>query len=501
MSLDLPPIDPVMLVVILLLFAVLVLQIWVLSRGTARPDVATLRDELRDMKGELWQSTAEQVSDLRETLQRENREQRQELTSGLAGFRDRMDSVSATQRQDLARQLAESRDHTETRLKAIEDASLQQRRDLTTQLTTSREQAETLSERLTTQLDKRLKGVEEGVASQTEQHMQRFAEMRQTLDKQLERIRTDNAEKLETMRKTVDDKLTETLDKRLTQSFRQVSERLEKVHQGLGEMQTLASGVGDLKRVLSNVKLRGSLAETQLKLLLDQMLTPEQYYENVETKPGSRARVEFAIRLPGKDSSGEVLLPIDAKFPAEDMERLQAAHDAADAAGMEEASKQLERVILGEAKKIAEKYIHPPETTDFAILYLPTEALFAELLRRPGLMQRLQTDHRVLMTGPTTLGALLSSLQMGFRTLALEKRSGEIWKLLAEAQREFGKYAEVLSKVRRQVNTVSNSLDEIDRRHRVLDKTFEKVEANAPDGSDKTEPAALLKLVDGKSET
>ncbi len=305
----------------------------------------------------------------------------------------------------------------------------------------------------------------------------RFDALRLTVEQQLEKLRLDNASKLELIRATVDEKLHATLEQRLSASFKQVSERLEQVHKGLGEMQTLAAGVGDLKRVLTNVKTRGTWGEVQLGALLEQMMTPAQYEKNVATRPGSNDRVEFALRLPGPESGGPVWLPIDAKFPLEDFQRLQEAQDAADPLAVEAASKALEMRIRLEAKTIREKYIEPPATTDFALLYLPVESLYAEALRRPGLFDLLQRDFRVTLAGPTTLTAILNSLQMGFRTLAIEKRSSEVWALLGAVKNEFGRFGEVLANTKRQLQTVANSIDAAETRTRQIEKKLKNVEA------------------------
>jgi DNA recombination protein RmuC len=304
-----------------------------------------------------------------------------------------------------------------------------------------------------------------------------LAEVRATLEARLKDIETQNATKLEEMRKTVDEKLHATLEHRLGESFKLVSDRLEAVHKGLGEMQTLAMGVGDLKRVLTNVKTRGTWGEVQLGALLEQVLTPDQYAVNVATRPGSKDVVEFAIRLPGRQGDEQVWLPIDSKFPIEDYERIVAAQDLADAAGMEEAAKALEARIKLEAKTIRDKYIEPPHTTDFGILFLPTEGLYAEVLRRPGLSDWLQRECRVTIAGPTTLTALLNSLQMGFRTLAIEKRSSEVWLVLGAVKTEFGKFGEVLANAKKQLQTVANSIDSAETRTRQMERKLKGVEA------------------------
>jgi DNA recombination protein RmuC len=290
-------------------------------------------------------------------------------------------------------------------------------------------------------------------------------------------LQQDNAAKLDQMRQTVDEKLQSTLEKRLSESFKQVSERLELVHKGLGEMQTLAAGVGDLKKVLSNVKTRGVLGETQLAALLEQVMAPEQYEKNVITRPGARERVEFAIKMPGHERGGFVLLPIDAKFPTEDYQRLQAAQEAGDRAALEMAEKALEARVKQEAKNIAEKYVEPPYTTEFALLYVPFEGLFAEILRRPGLFEAVQRQWRVTICGPTNLLAYLNSLQMGFRTLAIQQRSSEVWNLLGTVKSEFGRFAEVLANTKRQLQTVANTIDQAEVRTRQIERKLKDVEA------------------------
>jgi DNA recombination protein RmuC len=307
-------------------------------------------------------------------------------------------------------------------------------------------------------------------------HLQ-LGEVRHTLEARLQHLQQGNETRLEQMRATVEDKLQSTLEARLGESFRLVSERLEQVHRGLGEMQGLAQGVGDLKRVLSNVKTRGTFGEAQLAALLEQVLTVDQYARNVATRPMSDERVEFAVRMPGRGDDVPVWLPIDAKFPSEDYERLLAAHDAADAAGVETAARALESRVRLEARKIRDKYVEPPHTTDFAILYLPTEGLFAEVLRRPGLTDALNRDLRVVIAGPTTLFAMLNALQMGFRTLALEKRSAEVWQVLGAVKTEFGKFGEVLSRLKAQLQTASNTIESAETRTRQMERRLKDVEA------------------------
>ena len=311
-----------------------------------------------------------------------------------------------------------------------------------------------------------------------ESNASRLLEVRATLEVQLTQLQASNAARLEEMRATVDEKLQATLQARLGESFRQVAERLEQVHKGLGEMQTLAQGVGDLKHLLTNVKTRGIFGEAQLEALLEQVFVADPYAAQVATRPGSKSVVDFAIRLPGRNEDGQPLwLPIDAKFPNEDYERLLDAQGRADAAGAEQAGRALEARVRLEARSIADKYIEPPYTTDFAILFLPTEGLYAEVLRRPGLMEALQREHRITLAGPTTLLAMLGSLQMGFRTLALEKRASEVWQVLGAVKTEFSKFGDVLARVKSQTETVLKTIDSAQTRSRAMDRALRKVEA------------------------
>ncbi len=325
---------------------------------------------------------------------------------------------------------------------------------------------------------------------------QRFMSVRRELNDNATQTRTDlrqaltdfqkqNETKLEEIRRTVDEKLQSTLEKRLGESFKLVSERLEAVHQRLGEVQSIASSVGDLQRVLTNVKTRGTWGEIQLGALLEQVLTAEQYSANVAVRPDSGERVDFAIRLPGRDDHGTpVWLPVDSKFPQEDYLRLLDAVDRADAVAAAEAGQALENRIRSQAREIQQKYVAPPHTTDFAILFLPSEGLYAEALRRPGLADVLQRENRIVLSGPTTLAALLNSLQMGFRTLAIQQRSGEVWTLLGAVKTEFGRFGDVIAKVKRKLDEASNQIDETARRSRVIDRKLRAVEAlPAPDAA------------------
>ncbi|MBX6353437.1 MAG: DNA recombination protein RmuC [Thermoflavifilum sp.] len=315
------------------------------------------------------------------------------------------------------------------------------------------------------------------MAALTEATERRLEQLRSVVEQRLHLLQEDNNRKLEQMRQTVDEKLHATLEQRLAASFRQVSERLEAVHQGLGEMQALASSVGDLRRVLTNVKTRGTFGEVQLELLLEQLLTPDQYEKNVAVRPGSSERVEFAVKLPGREEGSEaVYLPIDCKFPLEDYQRMLDAQDVADPAAFQEASRALQMRIRSEARSIRDKYIAPPHTTDFAILYLPIEGLFAEVLRVPGLTETLQQEYRVVVAGPTTLTALLNSLQMGFRTLAIQRRSSEVWQLLGAIKTQFGAFGELLQRTQKKLQEASQSIENATKKSRTIERRLRKVE-------------------------
>ena len=335
------------------------------------------------------------------------------------------------------------------------DVSLEKsEKTINDQLQRNREEANKVSKENREELSKTLEKFEE-------RFTKNIKDVREAIDTQLKDIREDNTKQLDKMRETVDEKLQKTLEKRLGESFKQVSERLEMVHKGLGEMQTIASGVGDLKKVLSNVKTRGVLGEYQLENILEQILTPEQYAKNVATKEGSQGNVEFAVKLPGKDSEQEVWLPIDSKFPIEPYNALNNEYELGDKDSIEKARKALVKAIESFAKDISEKYIDPPNTTDFAIMFLPVEGLYAEVLRDPGLFNTLRSKYKITITGPTTLSALLNSLQMGFRTLAVQERSSEVWKILEAVKTEFEKFGVQLEKVDKQLHTASKSLNDL----------------------------------------
>jgi DNA recombination protein RmuC len=368
----------------------------------------------------------------------------------------------------------------EPRLDAVDRAQERTERAVRDEVARARVEAAEAASRLRAELGTTLLGINDTlVRTLGELSAAQGAEaekLRVSVESRLDHIRADSAEKLEAVRRTVDEKLQGVLEQRLGESFRLVSERLEQVHRGLGEMQTLASGVGDLKKVLSNVKVRGNWGEVQLGRLLEQVLSPEQYAANVTTNEYSGHRVEFAIRLPGGDL-GEVLLPLDAKFPQEDYHRLVEAQEAGDAAAVEAASRALEARLRASARDVCTKYLNPPRTTDFAILFLPTEGLYAEVVRRPGLADALQRECRVLVAGPTTLWAVLNSLQMGFRTLAIQKRSSEVWTVLGAVKTEFGKFGAVLEKVQRKLREASSQMDQTAVRTRAIERKLRGVEA------------------------
>jgi DNA recombination protein RmuC len=455
-------------------------QLWSGSQAAALEDaVADVVETTVREAGEGWRragaADAERLErGVRDEVQGSARGTRQELGATLAEFQ----RMLLAQSGDVARTQNEQIDSFRIQL-----ASLQQALTDTLQAL-GRQQHEQLHQ-LTEAQDRRLSTLQQGIE-------QRLVTLQAGVDQRLGAMQADNERKLEQMRATVDEKLHATLEQRLGESFKQVADRLEQVHRGLGEMQTLAQGVGDLKRVLTNVKSRGVFGEVQLAALLEQVFTVEQYAVNVATVPGSNERVEFAIRLPGRSGAGAVndapvWLPIDAKFPREDYERLLDAQDRADREAAELSARALEQRIRDEARTIAAKYLSPPHTTDFAILFLPTEGLYAELLRRPGLSEALQREHRVTLAGPTTLLAMLNSLQMGFRTLALEKRSSEVWKVLGAVKTEFSKFGEVLDKTRKKLQEASNTIDAAEVRTRAMTRQLRAVEALGDD-----EAAALL---------
>ncbi len=457
--------DIALIILIGLAALILVLQIVALLRGRGDPALAGRLDGLNEASVRVER-----------TLREEQRAGREELQQSFDRFRGHL----GDQLNGMSQQQAERIDGFGQRLNLLTertDAGLQAlAQRLAEDARKSREETTLALGRFGEQQQQRL-------AALGAEHEKRMGEVRATLEAKLGAIQQDNAAKLEQMRATVDEKLHATLETRLGESFKLVSERLEAVQRGLGEMQNLATGVGDLKRVLTNVKKRGIFGEVQLGTLLEDMLTAEQYASNVITVPGSNDRVEFAIRMPGQDEGEQVYLPIDAKFPVEDYQRLLDAQEAADAEGANRAGNALELRVREEAKRIHGKYVAPPHTTDFAVLYLPTEGLYAEVIRRPGLFEILQRDHRVTVAGPTTLSALLNSLQMGFRTLAIAKRSSEVWKILGAVKNEFGKFGVVLDKTRKQLDAARNSIDSAGVRTRAIERKLRAVESLPGDAS------------------
>ena len=397
---------------------------------------------------------------------------REELLAGLAAGNDRLERELRREISDSSRS---SREELATTFATFQLTLVQQSAEA---IRTQNAQIDAFSQQLTL-LQKTLSDtLSTQLQSVSESNARRMVEVRETLEQQLAQLQQTNSAKLDEMRKTVDEKLQTTLETRLGESFKQVADRLEQVHKGLGEMQSLAVGVGNLQRVLTNVKTRGVFGEVQLEALLEQVLTTDQYAKQVETKPRSGQRVDFAIRFPGRGDDGSpVWLPVDAKFPRDDYERLLDAHERADAAAVELAGKALEARIRSEAKSIAENYLAAPHTTDFAILFLPVESLYAEVLRRPGLMDAIQRQHRVTLAGPTTLLAMLNSLHMGFRTLALEQQASEVWKVLGAVKTEFERYGEWVARIKEQVAKASDTLDKADTRAKQMRLALRKVEA------------------------
>jgi DNA recombination protein RmuC len=424
-------------ILIVLAIAILVAVVALLLRKPQQADSG---------RAELLAANERLERELRREISESSRGSRQELTHNLATFQEA-----------LVKQAAEAT------------------RTQNNQIDVFGQQLTLLQKSLSDTLNTQLQGLSESNA-------RRLGEVRATLEAQLLQLQQSNTAKLDEMRKTVDEKLQTTLETRLGESFKQVADRLEQVHKGLGEMQTLAQGVGDLQRVLTNVKTRGMFGEVQLEALLEQVLTSEQYAKQVETKPRSNQRVDFAIRFPGRSADGApVWLPVDAKFPRDDYERLLDAHDRADPAAADIAARALEARIRLEAKSIAANYLCPPQTTDFAILFLPVESLYAEVLRRPGLMDSLQRDFRVTLAGPTTLLAMLNSLHMGFRTLALEQQASEVWKVLGAVKTEFERYGTWVDKIREQVRKASDTLETASTRTNQMRRALKVVEA-LPEG-------------------
>ena len=421
----------------------------------------------------------------------ESRAARGELASTLAAFRTELVATtgalaaeSVKSREALAHSSAQAQERIQERFEALTQATRQSldslKADIHTQLlgmaNTLRDQLSDNSQQLRTQFSFLQESVHQQLSGLVQGSQQSAEQLRTALNERLAAIQTDNATKLEEMRRTVDEKLHATLEQRLGESFKLVSDRLEQVHKGLGEMQTLAGSVGDLKRVMTNVKSRGTWGEMQLGAIIDNVLTPDQFGRNVKTVPDSDEMVEYAIRLPGKSHETPVWLPIDAKYPVEQYQRLLDAQEAADKPAIASAGNAFEASIRLEAKKICAKYVSPPHTTDFAVLYLPSEGLFAEVMRRPGLVEAVQNDCRVMITGPANLAAMLNSVQMGFKTLAIEKRSSEVWALLGTVKTEFSKFGEVVEATKKSIDAAAKRFEQVDVRTRAIQRRLRDVQ-------------------------
>jgi DNA recombination protein RmuC len=442
-----------------LVAAVLVVQLLILGRQkntTENPQLdAILREQTR-----FEQILREEFSRNREEQQRTSRESREEQSLALRNFEKKVEESFTAFREQLRIMGNDTREGLTNSLKSFEERFAQSVKEF------NELQRQKFNELVVKQTE---------LNSTTELRLEK---VRETVEGRLKVMQDENAKKLEEMRATVDEKLQTTLEKRLGESFKQVSDRLEQVHKGLGEMQTLATGVGDLKRVLSNVKTRGILGEIQLSNILEQIMAPEQFDRNVATKKGSRDMVEFAVKLPGKDDGGkEVYMPIDSKFPLDVYNQLQNAYDSGSAEAVAIAIKDLERSIKNNAKDIRDKYLDPPYTTDFAVMFLPIEGLYAEVIRNTSLMEVLQREYRVVITGPTTLAAILNSLQMGFRTLAIEKRSSEVWQILGAVKTEFSRFGDVLKKAQEKITKANEDIDQlVGTRTRAIERRLRNVQ-------------------------
>jgi len=447
------------IVIAVLVAAVLVVQLLILSRQkntTENPLLdAILREQTR-----FEQILREEFSRNREEQQRTSRESREEQSLALRNFEKKVEESFTAFREQLRIMGNDTREGLTNSLKSFEERFAQSVKEF------NELQRQKFNELVVKQTE---------LNSTTELRLEK---VRETVEGRLKVMQDENAKKLEEMRATVDEKLQTTLEKRLGESFKQVSDRLEQVHKGLGEMQTLATGVGDLKRVLSNVKTRGILGEIQLSNILEQIMAPEQFDRNVATKKGSRDVVEFAVKLPGKDDGGkEVYMPIDSKFPLDVYNQLQNAYDSGSAEAVAIAIKDLERSIKNNAKDIRDKYLDPPYTTDFAVMFLPIEGLYAEVIRNTSLMEVLQREYRVVITGPTTLAAILNSLQMGFRTLAIEKRSSEVWQILGAVKTEFSRFGDVLKKAQEKITKANEDIDQlVGTRTRAIERRLRNVQ-------------------------
>lgn len=444
-------ITTILTILILLLLVVTVILIIRLSAKQEDTNLSIYFEQQTSLLNRIEGSLRDEFARSREENQRNLRESREETQKTITNFSEvitkTMTEIGKLQKDQLesfASQLKNSQEQ-----QALSDKN-------------SREELKNSLKSFEDKFSLNVRDFNDLQRQKLDQMLQQLEKIRETMENRLKLLQDENSKKLDEMRATVDEKLQDTLEKRLTESFKQVSERLEQVHKGLGEMQTLATGVGDLKKVLSNVKTRGILGEIQLGNILEQIMSPEQYGTNIATKKDSRDNVEFAIKLPGKDDFGQVVwLPIDSKFPLEDYYALNEAYENGDASLVTSSAKLLENAIKKFAKDIRDKYIDPPYTTDFGIMFLPVEGLFAEVVRRTNLVETLQRDYKIVITGPTTLAAILNSLQMGFRTLAIEKRSSEVWKILGAVKTEFGRFGDVLKKAQEKIIKASEDIDDL----------------------------------------
>lgn len=458
------------------------------TRQIGDEQARALRQEIADNLRGFQDTTLKLFRELSDSLAADVAEFGNRLDKGIKAVDERATGISSQLDQGITRMGEEASRNRDTLRQTIEarlDSAAEKQggaaKNLREEMTGSFQKlGSTVSEILTQlgqQQKERLEQVTAALSVLSEKQERDQEALRHAVEDRLDAIRNESATKLEEMRRTVDEKLQSTLETRLGESFTRVVEQLERVHKGIGEMQTLAAGVGDLKRVLSNVRVRGTFGEVQLAMVLEQFLSPEQYIKNAQVKENSQERVEFAIKLPGREAEGDLLLPVDAKFPQDDYERLLVAAELGDGDAVMAAAKDLENRIKLFARTIRDKYIAPPRTTDFAILYLPTEGLYAEVLRRPGLFEQLQRDHHVTLTGPTTFTALLNALQMGFRSLSIEKRSSEVWQILGAVRGEFAKYNEVVDRLSKQLNTAAKSVETLGMRTRAMNRKLRNVES------------------------
>lgn len=476
----------------LLLIALLVLiNIWLSLRGRKAPADQALTERLIRLESMLDRSDSlsrEEFLRNRQELQQSIRESRTELNLSFRNFSEQLTRQLAellqsqkSQFTDFTRQLAElvkTLDEKQQRLMTQQEIHFKGNRQELTAALKSFEEQFTLNVKAFNDLQRQkfadLNDRQEKLRQDAEGQL---TAIRETMERRLQQLQEENGRKLDDMRKVVDEKLQEAVEKRFNESFRMISERLEQVHKGLGEMQSLASGVGDLKKVLTNVKTRGSLGEIQLGAILEQILSPEQYVLNSAVKTGSAERVEYAIKLPGRSTDNEpLLLPVDSKFPNEDYQRLVEAYEQPGTKELEIISRQFENAVRKNAREIRDKYINPPVTTDFAIMFVPTEGLYAEILRRTGLFEQLQREFKITVVGPTNLVAFLSSLQMGFKTLAIEKRSSEVWEVLGAVKTEFGSFGSILEKTRKKLQEAANVIDKAGVRSRAIERKLRNVQ-------------------------